>query len=220
VSANRAVLLLGAKLRLDAPTLIRVELAARWQVEFGAAKATKTQLRAVPAEARPGLVAALAAVATMQGQPTPAATKELVRMADAMGVPEATVYQLLHSGSPTSGIRKETKSGLDMDVVRQRLASSHVAASILATVFTEEEEAPIAVAAPSGTSLIDLVRAVAARDKWTALEFATLAKSHGKMASAAYDALNDAALDLCGDPLLEGDDPIFVDASVATQFEP
>ncbi len=53
-----------------------------------------------------------------------------------------------------------------------------------------------------------LVRALGGRDEIDAAEFAILADAHGLMAGGAMESINDAAFQLCDEPLLEGADPI------------
>lgn len=55
-----------------------------------------------------------------------------------------------------------------------------------------------------------LVRALGERTEWTAAELAVLAEGHGLLAAGAMETINDAAFQLCDEPLLEGADPIEV----------
>lgn len=53
-----------------------------------------------------------------------------------------------------------------------------------------------------------MVRALGERSEWPAAEFSVLAERHGLMAAGAMETINDAAFQLCDEPLLEGTDPI------------
>jgi uncharacterized tellurite resistance protein B-like protein len=85
------------------------------------------------------------------------------------------------------------------------------AATLTSAIEAEVEEAPVAVddrlpgldAAHSA-----LVRALGDCDEIGAAEFAALADAHGLMAGGAMESINDAAFQLCDEPLLEGGDPI------------
>jgi hypothetical protein len=57
-----------------------------------------------------------------------------------------------------------------------------------------------------------LVRALGENTEWPAAELAALAERHGLMAAGAMETINDAAFQLCDEPLLEGTDPIEVNA--------
>jgi hypothetical protein len=52
------------------------------------------------------------------------------------------------------------------------------------------------------------VRALGEREEISAGEFASLAERSGLMAGGAIETINDAAFQLCDEPLLEGADPI------------
>lgn len=102
---------------------------------------------------------------------------------------------------------------------------------VLAAVFAGEDEAGEAPAAaveappepgedaapPAGDRLpgLDaahsaLVRALEDRLAWPLAEFAAVAERHGLLAAGAIETINDAAFQLCDEPLLEGHDPVEV----------
>lgn len=54
----------------------------------------------------------------------------------------------------------------------------------------------------------ELLRAFAGGPSWTRGEWEALCASDELLPEGALDTLNEAALDRCGEPLAEGDDPI------------
>jgi len=98
---------------------------------------------------------------------------------------------------------------------------TRVLASVFAADEPEEAEPPVEDEAGSPPGADDhlpgldaahsaLVRALGERAGWTAAELAALAERHGLLAAGAMETINDAAFQLCDEPLLEGTDPIEV----------
>jgi uncharacterized tellurite resistance protein B-like protein len=106
---------------------------------------------------------------------------------------------------------------------------------VLASVFADDDPEEAAAPRPAGSSPLPqedetappepdgrlpgldaahsaLVRALGERAEWPAAELAVLAERHGLMAAGAMETINDAAFQLCDEPLLEGTDPIEVNA--------
>ncbi|RYG46805.1 hypothetical protein EON79_09150 [bacterium] len=191
--------------------------------EFGAPKVTKLAFETIPLVFRFPLLTLLAEEMAARGTVGPKETEALLRAAKGLQIPEEEVYPLLHrsaSGPASAAPKANKKSGmLDMRAVAEKLASSRAAAEILINVFVEEESVP-EPPKPAENGLPDLLREVASRESWSAAEFAELARRYGKMAAGAYDELNEAAYEAVGDPLLEGEDPIRVDPSVAKEMLP
>ena len=135
------------------------------------------------------------------------------------------------SPSPPSGF------SLDLSRIRAITDETHDVTRVLASVFAGEEPADTAAASasPPAAPMPDggvategeeapaaaderlpgldaahsaVVRALGERSDISAAEFATLADAHGLMAGGAMETINDAAFQLCDEPLLEGDDPI------------
>jgi uncharacterized tellurite resistance protein B-like protein len=114
---------------------------------------------------------------------------------------------------------------LDMAVVQAKLAESSRISAILADIFTEEETArmpgPATVELSPGkvpTSHRPLLAKLIERPEWSRVEFETVAAECRLMPDGAIDVLNEAAFEHAGGPLLEGDDPIFVDAETAKRL--
>jgi uncharacterized tellurite resistance protein B-like protein len=120
---------------------------------------------------------------------------------------------------------------LDISRIESIQRETHDVTRVLASVFADEsmaEAAPVPVAAvevedeptpPHDDSLpgLDaahsaLVRALGEREEISASEFASLAERSGLMAGGAIETINDAAFQLCDEPLLEGADPIEINS--------
>jgi hypothetical protein len=63
-----------------------------------------------------------------------------------------------------------------------------------------------------------LFRRMLANTAWSRTDFEILAESLGLMPAGALETLNEAAFDACGEPLLEGDDPIEINEHAATEL--
>lgn len=126
---------------------------------------------------------------------------------------------------------------LDVSRIAAIQSETHEATRVLASVFADEEPASASSEAAGAATLAHpdeaggdeadevsvavgdrlpgldaahsaLVRALGGRDEIGAAEFTALADAHGLMAGGAMESINDAAFQLCDEPLLEGADPI------------
>ncbi len=109
---------------------------------------------------------------------------------------------------------------LDPDKIRARLAETATVTALLADIFTEDDEpgTPVTataadpIDAPTVASLDGAHSALAVRlssqPSWDRAEVEAVAAELGlSMLDAAIDRVNDAAIEACGEPLVEGDDP-------------
>ncbi len=115
---------------------------------------------------------------------------------------------------------------LDPEVVAARLAETATVTALLADIFTDDEPETEPEAAPSADACIAevadgiaiegldgahgaLADRLRTRSSWDRTEVDEIATSLGlPLLDGALDRINEAALDLCGDPLVEGDDPL------------
>ena len=126
---------------------------------------------------------------------------------------------------------------LNMSAVQTKLAQSAEVSALLGDIFSEEEPdtaapAPASVAtgatgpapasvtppAPPGTMSSAhgmLLARLATRAAWSRAEFEAMAKELQVLPDGAIDALNEAAFERAGGPVLEGDDPLHVDLATA-----
>lgn len=119
---------------------------------------------------------------------------------------------------------------LDREKIRAtRLATARVA-SLLAEVFEGEEE-PVAAAPPEepkdGPALcgLDSVHSafllkLSARTTWERIEIEQLAGGLGLLPDGALELINDAAVEICGSLLLEGDDVVEIDRETLQEMLP
>jgi uncharacterized tellurite resistance protein B-like protein len=116
---------------------------------------------------------------------------------------------------------------LDMAAIAAKLRESERAASTLASIFVEPEETPPqGVSTEFETSPVEgldslhsaLLRRLAERESWARTEYDDLADSLGLLPNGALDILNEAAFEICEEPLIEGSDPLEVNAEVAQEM--
>ena len=110
---------------------------------------------------------------------------------------------------------------LDPELIAARLVDSARAASYLAQVFADEDIIPSAPSSPErqpdGGHLSNagldaahsqLLRRLALRPQWTRREFDTISAELSLLPDGALDTINEAAVDVAGEPICEGADPI------------
>lgn len=109
---------------------------------------------------------------------------------------------------------------LDPDKIRARLAETATVTALLADIFTDDDERAVPTASPlpgeAGPAVAGLDSAhsalavrLATEDQWDRSAVEAIAAELGlAMVDAALDRVNDASIEACGEPLLEGDDPL------------
>ncbi len=120
---------------------------------------------------------------------------------------------------------------LDPRVVEAKLRETAAVAALLGGIFSDEEageseRTPRAEKVMEQGILVEgldyshsvLLRKVGERPRWVRAELEVVVASVGLMPEGALDVLNEAALDRCGEPLLEGDDPLGVNGTVLEEF--
>lgn len=117
---------------------------------------------------------------------------------------------------------------LNMALVEEKLAQTAAVSALLSSILIDEDDSTHASATPpsaSGVTVIGLdvphssfVRAVATRSSWSREKLEALAASNGVLLDGALDAVNEAALTVCGDALCEGDDPIEINPETLKQL--
>lgn len=114
---------------------------------------------------------------------------------------------------------------LDPALIAQKVAETAEVGSLLGSIFTEDDVPPPqpspierkpGVAPVTGLDLphSGLLRALAEKNPWTRAEFEDLAAAWGVLPDGAVDALNDAAYETAGDPVVDGEDPIEINNDV------
>lgn len=115
---------------------------------------------------------------------------------------------------------------LDPEIVAARLAETATVTALLADIFTDDEPETDSASHPAAeASVVDdadvvpiegldgahsaLAHRLRSQSSWDRSEAGEIAASLGlPLLDGALDRINEAALDLCGDPLVEGDDPL------------
>jgi len=183
-------------------------------------------------------------VAATSGEIGPGQVTALTKAFKILDLEPSTIYSLLHERSTNGATEpievrasrpvtageaiptepsKSTGVTLNPDLIREKLADSARATALLGDIFADsDDDVHVDVPADSNATLSDALKKLAgelARQKnWSNDAFAALSKECGLLPSGAVESLNDHALDLCGEPLLEGGDTIEVNHSVLEEM--
>jgi len=128
-----------------------------------------------------------------------------------------------------AGSRQPTPRAIPLDMARveQKLQQTAAVSALLQTIFVEEEEPviarsttepPAAIVAGLDSSHSAFVRRLAARPTWSRADVEALAAESGVLPDGALDAVNEAALNACGETLCDGDDPIDINPDVLKEL--
>jgi len=159
----------------------------------------------------PGLAqSALAASAV----PAPAADPVVVRP----GQPERG-YAIPPPPTPSVPPAASSSVRLDQEVIAAKLAESARVGALLGSIFTDEDPTPPPPPPPPAADPVagldgrhsGLVRALTTTEQLSRAQFEQLAARWNLLPDGALDRINEAAYELAGEPLLDGDDPIRVD---------
>jgi uncharacterized tellurite resistance protein B-like protein len=205
---------------LQAPTITR--LAARLEFLTG----SKSELGQF-----------LIAVAAADGPLTPSEIKQLEKAYKLLGLESQSLYSDIHnSGQPTRNVSSQTTKKtkpdkLDMATVQAKIAESKEISSLLANIFTEDAPAaktPAKTKAKTKTTAktyanLDakhsaLVQHLSQSDQWDRTDLLPVAEALGLLLDGALEVINEAAFDLCDEPVLEGHDSIEIDRTVMEQL--
>ena len=115
---------------------------------------------------------------------------------------------------------------LDETAIAAKLAETEQVSALLGQIFTEDAEPPTVVpdaptAAPAAGldhAHSALLRALADRLEWTRARFEDLCADLGLLPDGALDTINDAALEVAGEPVVEGDDPIQINTDAMQEM--
>ena len=120
------------------------------------------------------------------------------------------------------------KARVSLERVRAMEIESEQVSVLLRDIFTSDDGEVVTVASAVSENLVvvrmrvldldeshsRLTLSLIERDSWNRADFAALATEYRLMPEGAMDAINEAALNLHGEPLLEGDDPIAVNSDL------
>jgi tellurite resistance protein len=140
--------------------------------------------------------------------------------------PERTV------SSKKKGAKEAPSVSLDPELIKQKLRDTEHVGELLGTLFADQDE-PVPAAkpkpkkeTPAGPPPVRgldnahslLLRTLADRGEWSRAEFAALAGKHRLLPSGAIDTLNETALDVADDYLIEGDDILIINGGVLEEL--
>jgi uncharacterized tellurite resistance protein B-like protein len=187
-------------------------------------------------------------VAGADGQISPDEIKTLGKVYPMLGLRPDDVYSHVHAmtagaaapepGQPVTVLPAMPSTGfavpsrpvvseavrLDMAAVKAKLAESAQISAILDDIFTDDEPAlpaPPVMQTGDGklpSAYATLLSRLVERPEWSRSAFEAVVAEVRLMPDGAIDTLNEAAFEHIGGPVLEGDDPIQVDAATAKEL--
>ena len=196
------------------------------------------RLESLDAPERESIGHFLVEVAAADGQITPDEITMLTKLYKVLRLDESDVYRVVHafesgdsepvtvrSISPDDGrwsLPPQAAPGevrLDHAKIAARREETARVAALLGEIFVDDEEGttPISDPAPVATGRImgldsahsQLVDALRDQLSWSRADVESAAAAAGiPMLDAALDRINDAVLEACGEPLIDGHDPI------------
>jgi uncharacterized tellurite resistance protein B-like protein len=116
---------------------------------------------------------------------------------------------------------------LNMKRVEEKLNQTAAVSALLQSIFVEEEGHGAAAGAPADSAerMVGLdaphsafLRALMSKESWSRTEVEKIAAESGVLPDGALDAVNEASITACGDPLWEGDDAITIDQAVRKEL--
>ena len=130
---------------------------------------------------------------------------------------------------PTISEMKSKGVALDMTIVQRKLKETAKVSKILGEIFEEdtvEEIVPIPEKQTIDTKIIgsldvehsELFNQLIKQTEWRREDFEALAEKNNLLPDGALDMINEAAYEICDEPLIDGDDPILVDMDVAKEM--
>jgi len=128
------------------------------------------------------------------------------------------------SGTP---VRSQVR--LDSAAIEAKLVETHAVSMLLGSIFTDEQadgvaaSAPDAVDAPPPVAGLDtahsaLLRVLATSARWSRADLEVECANLSLLPDGALDTLNEAAYDVTGDPVAEGEDLIDINTDVAAEM--
>jgi uncharacterized tellurite resistance protein B-like protein len=180
----------------------------------------------------------LVEVAAADGQVTPDEITMLTKLYRLLGIDEPDVYRQVHAieagdAGPVTvrpvGTEERwpipaeaaERRGLELDAAKVAARREETAAvyALLSGIFVDDDEVVPLVPDPSpdeGSSVSGLdaahsrlVETVRSRPSWARADLEAIAAQHGlPLLDGALDRINEAIIETCGEPLLEGVDPL------------
>ena len=218
---------------------LRSRLSAQYRLQVAhpaSLSSLKTKLMALSPQDRSDLALSLSQLANADGIVSPSEVKLLEQVYRTLELDPQSLYTHLHGGVPRTSeaevlSKSVTGTGiapfLDAQLISKKRRETNQVSELLAGVFTDDEpkmlptefkkreetldERPGAVLIP-GVSAADhpFLELLLEKPVWTRAELVRAAMQMQIMLDGALERINEAALDFSGEPLIEGDDPIYV----------
>lgn len=203
------------------------------------------RVRQLPEPEREAFAGVLLEIATADGHVAAAEVRVVERFYKALGLDPARVPADLHHASTGGRPRTNASGALNADVIAQKLAETGRVQSVLAQIFNEAESpdreatvtadttsvgpnsAELASPAPQASAIpgldtehLSLLRLTLNHDgdQWERSSFEAACEALGILPDGAAEVLNEAAFELAGEALIEGDDPLYLNDYVREQF--
>lgn len=156
---------------------------------------------------------------------SPDAIRAAEKLYKSMGLAQEDLYRDLAGGQTEVG-------ELDLGKVEKLQHESRQAASMLQDVFTETDEEPHEEkASPDDTDAVaaavingldeahcQLLAELLSQPEWPRATLEAICSRHGLLLDGAIERLNEDAWERFGQPLIEGDDPLAIDAKTASEY--
>jgi uncharacterized tellurite resistance protein B-like protein len=232
---------LGRFLDLGSQEQVRLRMHVRWLTSASQGlTGFKRRIERLPAGRREEIGQCLIQIALADGIVTPDEIRTLVKLFSWLGLEESRVYSGIHSGGEVAA--KAIVSSSDASVVQldpkkiaDRIEETEAVTSMLSDIFKSEDlPAETSMAVPDETSvgaqagiktmepgsqISALTSQLRTRSSWSRTEAETLATSLGlPMLDAAIDRVNEEAIEMCGEPLIEGEDPLLINSYAAGEM--
>ena len=191
------------------------------------------------------IAAFMATVAQSDGDVSPAEVKMLTRVYKALGIDASKVFTDVHAAAagkkPTAvTVARVEETGFKLDPARIAALQQDTqrVSALLAGIFTESDEsggdpATEAMAsvdepdvAESSSALLgleeshsSLARMLLSRPTWSREELLDVAADLELMLDGALEHINEAAFEMHGSPLIEGEDPMTVNPDILEKLE-
>ena len=196
------------------------------------------------------LGAFLASLVSVDGEIAPAEIKALQKVYRQLGLDPDNVFSDTCSGAtepvwvqaaqPTSGYSISRagagagKPRVNLERIRTIELESEQVSVLLRGIFAGDDDVEtVTVTRVADSPVLSAIRildldeahsqftlSLIERDSWTRFDLEVMASRQGLMPDGAIDAINEAALNLHGEPLLEGDDPIEINQQLRSVVQP
>jgi hypothetical protein len=141
-----------------------------------------------------------------------------------VSLPRTQTHPARYRSHPPSQTPDSSDVAIDMDTVRAKTSESEQVSVLLRGIFVEEDQ-PGASEARKTQNVFglddrhsDFLTRILAKENWSRADLAALAAKCQVLFEGALDTLNDLALERYGDPLLEGEDPIYLNPMIAKEM--